>query len=43
MNTTSLLVVFIKLWLRVPVGAQNKDGRGQMGSGRKDKKGTPHS
>lgn len=31
----------IKLWLRVPVEERDKDGRGQMSGGRKNKQGTP--
>jgi len=31
----------IKLWLKVPVEEQDKDGRGRMSGGRQSKKGTP--
>ncbi len=31
----------IKLWLKVPVEKRDKDGRGQMSGGRKNKQGTP--
>lgn len=31
----------IKLWLKAPVENRDKDGRGQMSGGRKNKKGTP--